>query len=100
MTARPSAKAQASINGYRRHDATASLHATRGGFRQNPNRRYDPPQLYYKRLMTKLYRSPTGCLLEKDQKFFQLPFAWDELINSDNLSALLDSAPRWAKTAS
>jgi len=49
--------------------------------------------------MTKLYRTPTGCLLEKDQKFFQLPFAWDELINADNLSALLDGAPRWAKAA-
>ncbi len=49
--------------------------------------------------MTKLYRTPTGCLLEKDNAFFLLPFAWDELINSDNLSALLDGAPRWAKTA-
>lgn len=47
--------------------------------------------------MTKLYRTPTGCLLEKDNAFFQLPFAWDELINADNLAALLESAPRWAK---
>lgn len=49
--------------------------------------------------MTKLYRTPAGCLLEKDQKFFELPFAWDELINAENLSALLDGAPRWAKPA-
>ena len=50
--------------------------------------------------MTKLYRTATGCLLEKDQNFFHLPFAWDELINADNLPALLESASRWAKTES
>ena len=50
--------------------------------------------------MTKLYRTAIGCLLEKDQTFFELPFAWDELINADNLSALLGGAPRWAKNAS
>ena len=50
--------------------------------------------------MAKLYRTPTSCLLEQDHTFFQLPFNWDELINADNLSALLDGAPRWAKPAS